>query len=398
MYSGHGLHIEDWVRYALKEFKGTSVNFKSPYIGRITDKVIFFPRVGKGDILLTTKIPKLSLSKGLYILPDSAKADSDRNKSIIYLCRQAFDELKEGDIIKATPDGSIQVLWEESSSDNVIFTTDFCNSACIMCPQIPRGEPFSYFEQNLRMLSLVKDSRKLHSIGITGGEPTIFKDEILKILTECYSKFPSVPIEMLTNGKNFDDFKFAKSCVLAHPRTTFCIPLYASYSEKHDYIVGADGSFEKTIKGIYNLTRLRQNIEIRIVILKHNYQDLPVLIDYIYHNMPFVSHVAIMGMEITGMAKSNCEEVWVDPTAYQDELKKSVLMLKRYNLPFSIYNLPRCLLEKKLWGYDRDSISKWKKVYLEKCGNCKEKERCCGVFATSSKQSSNIKPISYSQR
>lgn len=375
----------------MKIFKGTPINFKYPYIGRITKKRHII--LSDGDMFLTTKIPLLPLSGGLYVLPDDVK-HKDNNKQIVYLCRADFETLKEGDIAKIVSDGSIQILWEESSSDNVIFTTDFCNSDCIMCPQISRGNLFSYFEQNLRMLSLIKRSQNLHNIGITGGEPTIFKDEILEILKQCHSKFPSVPVAMLTNGKNLDNFEFAKNCALVNPKITFCIPLYSSYSEKHDYIVGSEGSFEKTIGGIYNLTRLRQNIEIRIVILKQNYRDLPTLIDYIYYNMPFVTHIAIMGMEITGKAQSNYEAVWIDPISYQGELKNAVLRLRRYNLPFSIYNLPRCLLAKELWGYDRDSISEWKKVYLEQCHSCQEMERCCGVFATSSKQSPYINPIS----
>jgi len=374
----------------LKVFKGNFVDVKTPSIGRITKEKHFI--ISEGDICLTDKIPFMSLSKGLFIVPSDVTTKSS-GRPIVYVSRNDFDVFKDGDIVRVNPNGEIHLLWEESSPDNVIFTTDYCNSACIMCPQVPTGEPFSYFQQNLRMLALVKNSKDLRNIGITGGEPTIFKNEILEILKICMKKFPSIPIAMLTNGKNLDDFDFAKSCALANSNTTFCIPLYASYSEKHDYIVGAEGSFERTINGIYNLIRLKQIIEIRIVILKHNYKDLPLLIDYIYHNMPFVNHVALMGMEITGMAESNCADVWVDPIIYQNELKTAVIKLRRYNIPSSIYNLPRCLLPKELWGYDKDSISSWKKIYLEKCSACIEKERCCGIFATSSRHSESITPI-----
>ena len=372
----------------MKTIKAVRINMETPWLGRVTKEKRFIP--SDGDILLCDKRPLTNILGREVILPE----DKEMNRnSAVYVSREDAGRLNEGDIISITEDGDIHVLWEESSSDNAIFTTDFCNSACIMCPQIPRGEPFSYYEQNLRMLELVRRSDNLETIGITGGEPTIFKDEIVRLLETCSKKFPAVPVAMLTNGKNFDDFDFAKRCALANCRTTYCIPLYASYSEKHDYIVGSDGSFVRTMNGIYNLIRLRQSIEIRVVMLRQNYEDLPLIVDYIYHNMPFVIHVALMGMEITGMADTNCSSVWIDPSDYQRELKECVIRLRRYGLPFSIYNLPRCLLLPELWGFDEDSISSWKKTYLPICATCAEKERCCGVFATSSRQSQYIKPI-----
>lgn len=342
------------------------------------------------DILLSDKLPLLNAFGRKFILP----SDSDmNNNTTVYVNHSDIARLNEGDIILITKGGEIHVLWEECASDNAIFTTDFCNSACIMCPQIPKGEPFSYFEQNVRMLELVRNSDNLLTIGITGGEPTIFKDEIVELLELCSKKFQSIPVAMLTNGKNFDDFDFAKQCALANYRTTYCIPLYASYSEKHDHIVGTKGSFVRTINGIYNLIRLRQAIEIRVVILRQNYEDLPLIADYIYQNMPFVVHIALMGMEITGMADINSTSVWIDPTDYQPQLKETVIRLLRYGLPFSLYNLPKCLLARELWGYDKDSISSWKKSYLAVCDKCAVKERCCGVFATSSKHSPYINRV-----
>ena len=373
----------------MKTIKTVKTCIETPWLGRVTKKKHFMPT--DGDILLSDKPPLVNVFGHKLILPSNMDVD---NKTAVYVSRCDIARLNEGDIILITQEGEIHVLWEESASDNAIFTTDFCNSACIMCPQIPHGEPFSYFEQNVRMLELVRNSDNLATIGITGGEPTIFKDEIVELLKLCSKKFPSVPVAMLTNGKNFDDFDFVKQCALSNYRTTYCIPLYASYSEKHDHIVGAEGSFVRTINGIYNLIRLRQSIEIRVVILRQNYEDLPLIVDYIYQNMPFVVHIAFMGMEITGMADVNSTSVWIDPTEYQPQLKETVIRLRRYGLPFSLYNLPRCLLARELWGYDEDSISSWKKSYLAVCDKCAERDRCCGVFSTSSKHSPYINPIS----
>jgi len=377
----------------LKTISGKALNIRAEYVGRVSTRVHIIK--SHNCVVLAEKMPKFAPTSSIYILPDDNKNDSlcNDNKSIVYIDHLSFKELNEGDIIKIGTNGIISVIWEESSSDNLIFTTDFCNSACIMCPQVPEGKPYSYYKQNIRMVELIKDTTKLKSVGITGGEPTIFKDELIQILKLCFSKFPSIYITMLTNGKNFDDFDFAKQCALANPNIKYCIPLYAASSEKHDYIVGTKGSFIRTINGIYNLIRLKRPIEIRVVIMKNNYKDLPLIADYIFHNMPFVTHVVLMGMEISGIARKNFSDIWIDPIDYRFFLRQAGLELKRYNIPFSIYNIPRCLLLKELWGYDRDSISSWKKSYLPQCKNCREKENCCGIFTTSMTQSESITPI-----
>ena len=48
------------------------------------------------------------------------------------------------------------------------------------------------------------------------------------------------------------------------------IPLYADYSQLHDYIVQADNAFDDTIRGILNLKRCRVPVEIRVVIHREN--------------------------------------------------------------------------------------------------------------------------------
>lgn len=46
------------------------------------------------------------------------------------------------------------------------------------------------------------------------------------------------------------------------------IPIYSDLSMVHDYVVQADGAFDETIRGILNLKRMRQRVEVRVVIHK----------------------------------------------------------------------------------------------------------------------------------
>jgi MoaA/NifB/PqqE/SkfB family radical SAM enzyme len=81
----------------------------------------------------------------------------------------------------------------------------------------------------------------------------------------------------------------------------------------HDFVVQATGAFDQTLRGIMNLAINRVPVEIRVVVHKLTYERLPDLAGFIARNLPFVSHVALMGLEPTGFTKSNMEALWIDP-------------------------------------------------------------------------------------
>lgn len=373
----------------MKVIRGTAKNITTPLIGRIK-KGNYSLGLKKDIILASGEIPSVTLGCVAVL---TTKQNNEMSRPYISVSEDDLLVLQDGDIVRLNPDGSIQILWEALSQQNAIFITDACNSACIMCPQTSSGIPNSYHRDNKRILSLVDDSDKVEHIGITGGEPTVCLDDLVDILGVCHARFPKACVSLLTNGKALSDFENAKRLSDANPNVTYCIPLYAPIDSEHDLIVGVRGSFEQTILGLYNLARLRRPVEIRIVVIKQNYQRLTDLAEFIYRNMPFVVHVAIMGMETSGVAKENLEKVWVDPNEYQQELKQCILAFTRRAMNVSIYNLPHCLIPKELWKFARDSISGWKKAYLPQCEGCRVKESCAGTFATSTRQSQFISPI-----
>ena len=161
----------------------------------------------------------------------------------------------------------------------------------------------------------------------------------------------------------------------------FGIPLYASVPEIHDFIVQAKGAFSETCQGVANLERLGIPVEIRIVLHKQVVPVLRELVQWLFFNMPYACHIALMGMENMGYVKKNWDLLWISPKDYQTELYESVQYLYLRGMNVSIFNLPRCLLDKRLWQFARDSISDFKVCYTNECSNCLEKERCGGLFA-----------------
>ncbi len=373
----------------MKTLRGTPSSISTPVLGRAKVNLSAAPWA-RDSILVSDKPP--STWRGFAgFLGVGAPSVAGRIPSVTGIPESEAAAVKDGDIISLMPDGTVQVLWEAASRDNVLFTTDFCNSKCIMCPQVS-DEPCHHYETAMRILDLAGKSQVEH-IGITGGEPTLDANRLSELLTVCAKRFPQADVSLLTNGRRLSDFDLALCLSRAHRRMVTCIPLYADNDVQHDEIVGARGGFKETILGLHNLARLRQPVEIRVVLLRQNYRCLPNLAEFIYMNLPFACHVALMGMETSGFAAENLERVWVDPEDYRDSLEESVRILHQRAMNVSVYNLPHCLLPKSLWRFSRDSISTWKKTYLPTCGTCQAKGNCAGLFGTAARQSSNIVPI-----
>lgn len=361
----------------MKKIKGISNNITKEIIGKIThDK--------KG--ILRSKSDYIIISDNIfhsgYAATLSSKSQSNTTGPLIHSVTE-INILKDGDIVAIYPDGNINVVFEIDSDHNSLFLTERCNANCIMCPQPPNNKTKDKLEQALRILSLM--DKGIKHIGITGGEPTLLGDNLFQIIEIAKRKFPKTSLTLLTNAINLSDFNNAENFAkINHPDLLIDVPLYSDTDTEHNRIIRANG-FYKTIQGIYNLAKLRQKVGIRIVIHKLNYKRLPQIAEFIYRNFPFVVHIAFMQMEITGYAKANLENLWIDPYDYNPELETAINNLRNRDLTVSIYNSQLCILPENLREYARQSISTWKNIYLPLCEKCKIKSTCPGFFESSLK-------------
>lgn len=306
---------------------------------------------------------------------------------------EVIDKLEEGDCIRIDKEGTITVVWERKSPVNSLLLTEMCDCRCVMCPQPPKAHDKTLPEMNKRILDLVKIENN-QTICLTGGEPTLPKEDLFDIFGAINKQHPKSNVMILTNGKSFDDFEFTRRFVSAKPNNLLtCVSFHSDVDEIHDRIVGIKNSFYRTAMGLQNLARFREKIEIRVVVSRLNANRLEAIATFIQRNFPFIYHCTFMGMEVFGLALDNYETVWIDPYEYRDELSRAVRVLSRADMNVSIYNVPLCLIEKKSWGFARQSISGWKNDYLPVCADCAIKEQCCGIFTTSGTyQSSHIIP------
>lgn len=305
-----------------------------------------------------------------------------------------FDYAADGDVFGFWTDGNIRNLYRRNSLQNSFLVTERCNSYCLMCSQPPRNVDDDWVVDEIReALPLVDPATQ--EIGFTGGEPTLLGERFVEVLKQCKAELPNTAVHVLSNGRNFANASLAKAwATVDHPDLMVGIPIYSDISDRHDYVVQADGAFDETIRGVLNLKRERQRVEIRVVIHKQTYARLPQLAEFLARNLLFVDHVALMGLEIMGFTRANLDLLWIDPTEYQRELKQAVRTLARSGMKVSIYNHQLCLLDRDLWPYAVQSISDWKNEYIDECAQCSVRERCGGFFSSAQyKRSHKIKAI-----
>lgn len=305
--------------------------------------------------------------------------------------------VQPGDVVRLRPGSTLlSVLYRRGANANTLFATERCNSYCLMCSQPPRDDDDSWrVDELLRLISLVDPDEP--QLGVTGGEPALLGEGLARVLRACREYLPDTHIPVLTNGRLFRSRELAEQLQGAHPEgVSWCVPLYADVAAIHDVVVDAEGAFEETLQGLYELGRLGARIEIRVVLHKLTIPRLPQLAAFIYRRLPFVSHVALMGLEPMGLARRNRDRLWIDPADYVEPLNEAVFHLANRGISTSIYNLPLCVLPRVLWPYARQSISGWKNVYADGCSGCAVKDHCAGFFVSAGPdwQSRALRPLS----
>lgn len=372
----------------MKQIQGTSYNINDDIIGRITFGKNIFSR--SNEILVSNNVDKLAFGYSATITSNKSVVDNGKPYCIV----DNTDSFHEGDVVVVNNQGEVIFVYEISSNHNAIMATERCNHRCIMCPQPPIVQEKDKTPFNLKLISLF--DKGTEEIGITGGEPTLIGDNLFVLIKHIQKELPKTAISILSNGVRFADKEFAMKLAKCHHHDLqIDIPLFSDIADEHNRIVGAK-TFYKTIQGLYNLALFRQRIGLRIVVHKQTYKRLPQFADFIYHNFPFVSQVAFMQMETTGLAKENFEQLWIDPYDYNNELREAILLLADRNMNPYIYNAQLCVLPEDIRCYAQQSISDWKNKYLSECNDCLLRDQCAGFFASNKEHHSrHIKKVEY---
>jgi His-Xaa-Ser system radical SAM maturase HxsC len=312
---------------------------------------------------------------------------------------QKYAYLADGDVLGFDHSSrKFRTLFRRNSAHNSFLVTERCNNYCLMCSQPPKDVDDRWILKEIRQ-SLPLIDPATHALTFTGGETLSDWEDFMVVLKECRDRLPGTALQVLTNGRAFANSEIVDAWKdIGHPNLMAAIPVYASVDHIHDHVVQAKGAFDETVLGILKLKDRGQRVEIRVVL---HALTAPIIEDtgrWIARNLPFVDHVALMGLENTGFAIANDAMLWMDPMDFGDSLSRAIDHLSAAGVNVSIYNLPKCVLPKSVWPHAIQSISDWKNSFVEECNRCDEKNTCSGFFTTGRPRfSRGVRAITYSQ-
>ncbi len=306
-----------------------------------------------------------------------------------------FSYLADGDIVAIHPSTlRVRTLYRRNSKHNSLLVTERCNHYCLMCSQPPKDVDDRWILSEIkRCIPLIDKSTG--SLGFTGGEPLLDWIDFIEILSLCREQLPQTAIHVLSNGRAFCNSEVTDAWAAVHHHDLMVgIPIYSAVDHIHDYVVQAKGAFDETLLGILRLKDKGQRVEVRVVLHAVTAPRVREICVWLARNLPFVDHVALMGLENTGFAIANDKLLWIDPVDYASDLAVGVGVLAAAGVRVSVYNLPRCILPQSIWPFAVQSISDWKNGFVEECDSCIERNNCSGFFTSGRpRYSRGIKPF-----
>ncbi|GLO63464.1 His-Xaa-Ser system radical SAM maturase HxsC [Vibrio sp. MACH09] len=321
----------------------------------------------------------LSMDWGGIICPNDQLVSAAHELPVI--CNLDLpDAVASGDIISVS-ESRIDILYRKASSSNMLFVTERCNHNCIMCSQPPKDVDDSWRIEESKAIVNLMDDNDSQVLGISGGEPSILGGSFVELIKHCKDFIPNTYLHILTNGTSFSEKKeVERLSSLKHEKIIWGVPIFGSTPQLHDFHTQVEGSFDRTIHGLYNLALFNQVIELRVVLTKMVLQNIQDIAEFVQRNLPFVDSIALMGVEPTGYTRLNHQVVWCDIDSYSEQLKDAVNHMRACSVNVLLYNLPLCKLPEELHDIAVQSISDWKNVFVDDCFPCSKKDKCSGFF------------------
>ncbi len=222
--------------------------------------------------------------------------------------------------------------------------TNKCNLQCRFCWQRSHERIGLVDIKNelsiQKLLDIVRDASELGVKDwlISGGGEPLVREGIVEVMKEI--KKNNMHGDMITNGTLLTE-GIIKDLVEANwDRIRFSIN--ATNSELHDFLVDCEGAFDKAVKAIKQIKRLREELNKKVeigfntVINNHNYKEIPLLVKFLHE----------LGGEILNLQTiilySDKEKIYaldkeqrVDLRKY---LKRALKIAKRYGIKNNISN------------------------------------------------------------
>lgn len=267
-------------------------------------------------------------------------------------------------------------LIRAGSAHNTFLVTEQCDQLCIMCSQPPKKHHSDLFTAFTQAALLAPKNAVL---GISGGEPTLYKQQLFELVEKTHRDRPDIRFHILTNAQHFSEDDIIPLREDWSRNILWGIPVYSDEAETHDYIVGKEGAFERLKTSLSYLLQTPAQLEIRTVLMRSNVNSLPSLASFISTHIHQAHVWAIMQLEGIGFARKNWSSIFFDHSDNFEGISQAMTIAMTKGIPVQLYNFPLCTIPTEFRDYAIPSISDWKNKFLEECDNCSIKN-CCGGF------------------
>lgn len=283
-----------------------------------------------------------------------------------------------GDVVLVDPArGAVERLIRANSSHNTLLVTERCDQLCQMCSQPPKKTHHDRFAFLRQACLLAPDDI---TIGITGGEPTLYKNGLLELIEAVLAERPDLSFHVLSNGQHFDADDTVRLRDKRYQRVVWGIPVYSADAATHDRIVGKEGAFDRLHESFAVLAKARARIELRTVVLQDNACHLPAIARYVIYRLPFIETWSIMQLENIGFARRRWHELFYDHQQGFEPIAAALDLAALHAVSAALFNMPLCTLPERYRPFAVRSISDWKQRYVEPCQRCNRRAECAGFF------------------
>ncbi|WP_129794050.1 His-Xaa-Ser system radical SAM maturase HxsC [Sphingosinicella sp. CPCC 101087] len=316
---------------------------------------------------------------------DVSRLQAEANDTLLFAGDQGLIEIVgqpsaalDGDVVLVDPGAeSAHRLLRAGSRHNTLMVTERCDQLCIMCSQPPKKthqDRFAYFERACLLAAHGE------TIGLSGGEPTLYKERLLAFLEYVIERRPDLSFHVLTNGQHFEEAEIDRLADRRFRNVVWGIPLYAAEPSLHDQIVAKSGAFLRLERSLRHLIMAGARVELRTVVLQPNWTALDALACHVTTYLRFVEQWSIMQLENIGFARGRWSALYVDPSAEFGPLAQAIDRALLFGVRPALFNFPRCSVPQPYRKFAIASISDWKQKFAPDCCSCAERSDCSGFF------------------
>jgi His-Xaa-Ser system radical SAM maturase HxsC len=283
-----------------------------------------------------------------------------------------------GDVLLIDPErGIAERILRAGSQHNTLLVTERCDQLCVMCSQPPKKthvDRFGYFKK----ACLLAEPDAL--IGISGGEPTLYKNDLLGLLESVLEARPDLEFHVLSNGQHFDRSDIDRLRNPIYRRVIWGIPLYSADARQHDHIVGKQTAFAQLEQSFIALLLAGARIELRTVVMSSTVLGLAGLAEHIASRLSFIESWSIMQLENIGFARNRWPELHFDHSLDFSPIARAIDLASLHAIDVQLFNFPLCTVPPAYRHLAPASISDWKRKYAEQCRTCSARDHCTGFF------------------